>query len=111
MQRRAVALCMAVITMFFVIATVPASPAEATVCHSGDNPLPLSLASPVRETMYFLPSYDEAACFTPAKKLYDLPVAFTFQEVREDLNFFAVCEVLGQASDFCFVESITPRAP
>ena len=110
-KRRTVALCMAVITVFFVFACIPAPTAEAVVSHKSENPLPLSLASPAREIMYFLPSYDEAANFTPAKRLYDLPVSCEVQAVREVMASFAVCESFGQAVDLCCIESISPRAP
>ena len=110
-KRRAVALCMAVITMFFVFACIPAPTVEATVSHKSENPLPLSLASPARKVMYFLPSYDEVANFTPAKKLYDLPAVCEVQAVREAMASFAVCESFGQAVDLYCIESISPRAP
>lgn len=108
-QKRTVAFCMAVITFLFVIACIPAVAEENMPC--SENPLPLSLAAPVAERMYFLPPYDEAANFTPAKRLYDLPVACEIQEVRETAGTFADCEVFGQASDLYCIESITPRAP
>ena len=110
-RRRTVAFCMAVITVFFIIACIPALSVTARDISCSENPLPLSLASPVSERMCFLPSYDEATSFTPAKKLYDLPISYEIREVREVSGVFAVCEVLGQAMDLYCIESISPRAP
>ena len=110
-QKRTVAFCMAVITLLFVIACIPVTAAEKSADPCTENPLPLSLAVPIAERMYFLPPYDEAASFTPTKKLYDLPVSFEIQEVRETSCTFTVIEDCGQATDSYCIESITPRAP
>ena len=109
--KRIWAFCMAALTVFFVIACIPPVCEVSTVAQSSDNPLPLSLAAPLGEKMYFLPPYDETANFTPAKKLYDLPVLFEFDEVREVSASFAEDEVFSQFTDLCCIESITPRAP
>ncbi len=108
---RTVAFCMAVITFLFVIACIPATATEEYAEPCSDAPLPLSLAAPVAQRIYILPSYDEATSFTPARKLYELPASCEVYEVREVLCAFAVCEDFGQASDLCCIESITPRAP
>ena len=110
-RKRSVAFCMAVITILFVFACIPVAATEKSVKPCSDDPLPLSLASPVNQRVYILPSYDEAASFTPARKLYELPASYELYEAREILCDFAVCEDLGQVPDLCCIESITPRAP
>ena len=108
-RKRIVAFFMVIVTILFVIACIPAVAEENKPC--AENPLPISLASPAREIMYFLPSYDEAVSFTPVKKLYDLPASFEIQEVRENLNSFSFEDGFGQAVDLYCIESISPRAP
>ncbi len=110
-RKRTVAFCMAFVTMLFVIACIPVTSVTASVEPCSENSLPLSLAAPAGERMYFLPPYDEVASFTPLKKLYNLPVTYEVFEIRENLNYFVECEIHGQAGELCHIESITPRAP
>lgn len=110
-RKRMIAFCMVTITVLFVIACIPASTVAASAEPCSQDSLPLSLAVPLGERMYFLPPHDEVASFTPARKLYDLPALFEINKISEVSVSFAEYETCRQVTDLYRSESITPRAP
>ena len=104
---------------FFVSAFILLSAASYTAPCSAitegvpasESSLPLSLASPAGNRMYFLPSRNEALSADPLKKGFILPGITPGCNVQT-VSFFTECFTsLCFFGETCFTDCITPRAP
>lgn len=106
--------CAFFVSAFILLSAAAYSTPCSTVTQnvpSDNSSLPLSLASPAGNKMYFLPSRNEVLSADPVKKGFILPKV-TSGSITQAVSLFTVdSSASGFPGETCFTESITPRAP